>query len=300
MAEEIFESSAVANGVRFHYGAAGRGPLVLLVHGFPERWFSWRRQVAALAAAGYRAVAFDLRGYGLSDKPAGGYDIANLTRDVAALVRALGEDRATLVGHDWGGAITWETVSRHPEVVSRFAVLNCPHPWVLRRALVTSGQLAKSWYILLFNVPWLPERLIARDHGVFIERLFRDFAVDRRNFTPELLAPFRDSVATPAAVTPMLAYYRQVVRDALTPGSMPRPPMIDRPGMLLWAEEDKALGLDLLAPHSRVARDLRIQRLPGVGHFAQQEQPELVNRHLLQWLADTEFSPARSASPPSA
>ena len=301
MTEAINESSVVANGVRFHYGTQGRGPLVLLVHGFPERWFSWRWQIPALAAAGYRVVAPDLRGYGLSDKPHDGYGITNLASDIAQMIRALGEDEATVIGHDWGGAITWETVSRHPEVVTRYGVINCPHPEVMRRTLLSStAQLRRSWYMFAFNIPWLPERLIARDGGSAVAKMFRGMAVDRSNFTREAMAPFCESVARQEAVTPMLAYYRQAIRAAARPSSIAPYPIIEKPGLLLWAEEDKALGLELLAPHSRVARDLRIQRIPQCGHFCTQEQPETVNRHLLRWLEETRaVTPGRSASPPS-
>ncbi len=277
-----------ANGVRFHCVSAGTGPLVLLVHGFPERWFSWRAQLSALAAAGYRAVAPDLRGYGLSEKPASGYEITNLAKDVASLVRALGEDRGVVVGHDWGGAITWEAASRHPDAVARFAVLNCPHPEVMRRTFLrSSAQLRRSWYMFAFLLPWLPERLLSRDGGAVLEAMFRDMAVDRANFTAEHVAPFRESVARAADITPMLAYYRRALRSAATPGTVAPYPVIEQPGLLLWAEEDKALGLELLAPHTRVARNLRIERIPGCGHFVQQEQPDAVNAHLLRWLRET-------------
>jgi pimeloyl-ACP methyl ester carboxylesterase len=293
MSEAIIESSVAANGVRLHYATVGSGPLVVLVHGFPERWFSWRAQMSAIAAAGYRVAALDLRGYGLSDKPAEGYEIANLARDIAAFIRALGADEATVIGHDWGGGITWETVSRHPEVVARFAVLNCPHPSVLRRAVLTSpAQRARSWYMFFFNVPWLPERLISRDHGAQVARMFHTMAVDRSRFTPEAMEPYRESVARPADVTPMLAYYRRAIRQAFTPGAVSPYPVIDRPGLLLWAEGDQALGLELLAPHTRFARDLRIQRIPACGHFLMQEQPELVSRHLVHWLDETRVTPA--------
>ncbi len=301
MAEPILESSVLANGVRFHYGTQGQGPLVLLVHGFPERWFSWRWQIPALAAAGYRVVAPDLRGYGLSDKPPGGYEITNLARDIAQMIRALGEDQATLIGHDWGGALTWETVSRHPEVVSRYGVINCPHPAVMRRAFLSStAQLRRSWYMFAFNLPWLPERLIARDGGAAVEKMFHAMAVDRSRFTSEEMAPFCRSVADPESVTPMLAYYRQAIRQALQPWKVAPYPVIEKPGLLLWAEEDKALGLELLAPHSRFAHNLRIQRISGCGHFCTQEQPEAVNRYLLHWLEETAITPGRSSAPPSA
>lgn len=297
MSEALVESSVVANGVRFHYAAQGDGPMVLMVHGFPERWFSWRHQIPALAAAGYRVVAPDLRGYGLSDKPADGYEITNLARDLAGIIAALGEDTATVIGHDWGAALTWEVASRHPGRVSRYAALNCPHPAVMRDALLGSGsQLRKSWYMFMFNLPWLPERLVSRDNAAAIGRLFRTMAVDPTRFTPEVIAQYRESASTPEKVAPMLAYYRAVVRSALAVEPYPK---LEQPGLLLWAEEDKVLGTELLAPHSRYARDLRIERIPRCGHFLQQEQPEAVNAHLLRWLEDTRVTAPRSAASPS-
>ncbi len=284
---ELREAQVEANGVRFHYAAQGEGPLLLLLHGFPERWFSWKKQIPALAAEGYRVVAPDLRGYGETERPAGGYDVPNLALDVASLVAALGHESATVIGHDWGGALTWEVASRHPERVSRYAVLNCPHGYVLTRALVSSPeQLKKSWYMFAFQLPWLPERMISRDRGRAVQEMFLGMAVDRGNFTPELIEPFRESVADPAAVSPMLAYYRAAIRGGLT--RVPaRPAVIEQPGLLLWAEEDKALGTELIAGHVEVARDLRVERIPGCGHFVQQERPDEVNARLARWLRET-------------
>lgn len=284
---EIREAEVEANGVRFHFAEQGEGPLVMLVHGFPERWFSWKKQIPAIAAAGYRVVAPDLRGYGQTERPADGYDVATLARDLASLITALGHEDATVIGHDWGGALTWEVAWRHPERVSRYAVLNCPHHYVMSKTLLSSAsQLKKSWYMLAFQLPWLPERVISRARGEAVERMFLGMAVDRTNFTPELIRPFRESVADPAAVSPMLAYYRSAVRAGLS--RLPtRPPVIEQPGLLLWAEDDQALGLELLAGHVEVARDLRVERIPRCGHFVQQERPEEVNAHLLRWLRDT-------------
>src|SRR6201985_3686343 len=120
--------SVTANGARFHVASLGEGPLVLLLHGFPEFWWSWRHQLVALADAGYHAVAPDLRGYGASDKPPRGYDAPTLAADVAGIVRSLGERDAVIVGHDWGGHLAWSVAALHPSVVRRIAVLSVPHP----------------------------------------------------------------------------------------------------------------------------------------------------------------------------
>lgn len=281
------ESSVVAGGVRFHYATAGRGPLVLLLHGFPERWFSWRAQIPALAAEGYRVVAPDLRGYGLSDKPASGYEITDLAQDVVSLVTALGEETATVVGHDWGGAIAWEAAARHPARVARVAVLNCPHPAVMNHVLRRSwDQFVRSGYMLFFNLPWLPERLIARDRGRSILRMFHGNAVHPEAFSRETLEALRESVASPDDVRPMLEYYRRSVRRALR-GALPPYPVIQQPALLLWAERDVVLGNKLIAPHTRVARDLTIRRIVDCGHFVQQERPDAVNALLAEWLRAT-------------
>jgi pimeloyl-ACP methyl ester carboxylesterase len=278
------EASVVAGGVRFHYATAGRGPLILLLHGFPERWFSWRAQIPALAAEGYRVVAPDLRGYGLSDKPASGYEITDLAQDVVCLIHALGEASATVIGHDWGGAITWEAAARYPACVARCAVLNCPHPAVMREvALHSWDQFRRSWYMLFFNLPWLPERLIARDRGRALVGIFRRASVHPEKFTPEVLEAFRDSVATPDDVSPMLAYYRRSVRRALGSG-LPPYPLVRQPTLLLWGERDTALSTRLIAPHTRYASDLTLRRVPNCGHFIQQECADTVNALLATWL----------------
>src|SRR5579884_3024966 len=152
---------ASVNGVRLHYVEAGRGPLVVLLHGFPEFWYSWRHQIPALAAAGFRVLAPDLRGYNESDKPPGvaAYGLERVAGDVAALVRHAGERRAAVVGHDWGGGIAWWLAMHRPDVVGRLAVLNAPHPAAFRRELRTPGQLLRSWYVFFFQLPALPEWL---------------------------------------------------------------------------------------------------------------------------------------------
>jgi epoxide hydrolase 4 len=152
--------------VRLHYVEAGEGPLVVLLHGFPEFWFSWRFQIPALVAAGFRVVAPDMRGYNLSSKPrrASAYDTDRLAADLRDLIRERGCERAFVAGHDWGAGVAWITAMNHPEVIERLAILNMPHPRRMHQGLRTPRQLVKSWYILFFQLPWLPE-LSARASG---------------------------------------------------------------------------------------------------------------------------------------
>jgi pimeloyl-ACP methyl ester carboxylesterase len=152
----------VAAGVRLHYVEAGTGPLVVLLHGFPEFWFSWRHQLPALANAGFRVVAVDQRGYNLSDKPRGldAYRTSVLAQDVARVIERLGVDRASVVGHDWGGGIAWTFAMGYPERLDRLAILNAPHPGTFVRHLGSPRQLRKSWYLFFFQLPWLPEVLL--------------------------------------------------------------------------------------------------------------------------------------------
>src|SRR5690242_12831972 len=144
--------------VRLHVADAGNGPLVVLLHGFPEFWYTWRRQIPALAQAGFHAVAPDMRGYNLSDKPAGvrAYRVPALVEDVAGLIRACGAARATVIGHDWGGLVAWAFAMEHPEMLDRLVILNSPHPRAMARAIRTPRQFLKSWYMMFFQIPWLP------------------------------------------------------------------------------------------------------------------------------------------------
>ncbi len=169
------------NGTRLHVAVAGTGPLVLLVHGFPEFWWSWRHQLTALADAGYRAVACDLRGYGASDKPPRGYDVYTLASDLAGLIRALGEQDAIFVGQDCGGFLGWATAVLHPEVIRRLVVVGAPHPLRMRQAIFgeLSTQMRASSYLLGFQLPWRPERQLVRDDAALVADLMRRWSGPR-------------------------------------------------------------------------------------------------------------------------
>ena len=183
----------------------------MLLHGFPEFWYGWRQQIQPLAAAGFRVVAPDTRGYNLSSKPDGvkAYDIGLLAADIRDLIHERGAESALLVGHDWGGSIAWATAMNHPEVVDRLAILNAAHPRKLSQGLHHPGQLRKSWYFFFFDLPDLPETVVHANHWHF----FRHFLHDARPaFTPEETDRYVEAWSQPGAATGMINYYRSSVR----------------------------------------------------------------------------------------
>src|SRR5216110_1728818 len=194
--------TVATNGIHLHCAVDGDGPLVVLLHGFPECWYSWRHQIAALAPR-FRAVAPDLRGYNLSDKPAGvaAYALPELVADVRGLVEAFGEREAVIVGHDWGGAVAWTFAMEHPEATRRLVVMNCPHPAIFAQHLGTNRrQLARSWYMFFFQLPWLPETLLGLGHARLIADAIRRTAVRQDSLTEEDLLYLRAAAAVAAPV----------------------------------------------------------------------------------------------------
>ncbi len=273
--------------LRMHWVEKGAGPLVVLLHGFPEMWWSWRQQIDALASAGFRVIVPDQRGYGETDKR-GPYDLDTLASDVRHLVESLGaERRVKIVGHDWGGAVAWHLASKQPELVERLVVLNCPHPAVMRSALLSARslrQLRKSWYMFFFQLPFLPELLLTRNDAGELMRTFKAMAVDRSHVTEDDVRPFRDAIQRPGAASAMLGWYRAAIRSGLT-GTAPSYPPILCPTTLVWGKEDKALDFDVLVPGTDVfAPRLRVVPIEGAGHFVQSERPAAVNAALIRAL----------------
>lgn len=272
-----------ANGVRFHLVEAGQGPLVLMLHGFPEFWYSWRRQLPALAQQ-FRVVAPDLRGYNLSEKPADGYDQETLASDVPALIRALGAERAHVVGHDWGGVIAWGAALRHPEVVDKLVVLNAPHPAAYIRELRQNPrQLLKSWYIGWFQIPGVAEWSLTRNNGQGTADMFRRSTIDERAFPPEDLAAYRRAVMRPGAASAILAYYR-TLRSNMAGMSRAGQQTVQAETLLIWGMQDVALVPSLTDDLEQWAPRLRVARIPDAGHWVQHERPDEVNRLLLDAL----------------
>ncbi len=278
------------NGTRLHVAECGSGPLVLLVHGFPEFWWSWRHQLTALAAAGYRAVACDLRGYGASDKPPRGYDVFTLSADLAGLIRALGERQAILVGQDVGGFIAWTTATLHPDVVARLVVSAAPHPLRMRRAIFGDlrGQLPASSYLLGFQLPWRPERELVKDDAALVGKLLRRWGGP--GFPdPETDARNREAMQIPGVAHSAMEYYRWVFRSAFRPDGwrMVRRmrELVSCPTLQLHGALDTCV-LPAAAEESGsyVAAPYTLRMLPDAGHFLAQEAPDTVNAALLDWL----------------
>ncbi len=273
--------------LRMHYVERGKGPLVVLLHGFPEVWWSWRHLIAPLADAGFRVVAPDLRGYGETDKH-GPYDLDTVTNDVCMLIESLGDGpRAHVVGHDWGGALAWHLASTRSTHCLSLAVLNCPHPAALNDVGLTHlSQLKRSLYILFFQLPGLPEWVLTRNDAAEIVRTLRGNAIDTTHFSEEELRPLRDAIQKPGAATAMLGWYRAAMAGVVKRRGKPVAyPMIRARSMLIWGLEDRALGFeDLVPPTRKYVEALRVEPIPNCGHFVHAEQPERVTALLLDFL----------------
>ena len=258
---------------------AGEGALVVLLHGFPELSHSWRRQIPALANAGYRAVAPDMRGYGESDAPpdVADYALPALVGDIAGLIRAEGADSAHVVGHDWGGSVAWAIASRMPQLVRSLCILNSPHPVASAEARRIPEQQQKSWYMLLFQFPGVAEKWLSNDDFANLRRFVFDTAAPA-TFPPADQAVFCDALGRPGRLTAALNYYRANIPPESWLRPPPDLPPVDVPTTIIWAEGDAYMsGLLLDLSVKKVAGPLHVERLPGVSHWVQQEVPDTVN-----------------------
>ncbi|MDX2099737.1 MAG: alpha/beta hydrolase [Leptolyngbyaceae cyanobacterium bins.59] len=269
------------NGIKLHYVTQGNGPLVLMLHGFPEFWYSWRHQIPEFAKD-YKVVALDLRGYNESDKPTdrAAYVMDEFIRDVWGVIHGLGYDRCTLVGHDWGGIIAWNFAYAHPQMVSQLIILNVPHPAKFSEGLRTPQQLFRSSYLFVFQLPGVPELLLqANDYGA-IESVLKGTAVNKDAFTQADLEAYKDAAAKRGALTAMLNYYRNLLHQHVFQDWR----VLEVPTLMIWGEEDKALGKELTYGTENYVRDFHIHYIPNCGHWVQQEQPELVNQYMREFL----------------
>ena len=271
----------ITNGIRMHYVMQGDGPLLILLHGFPEFWYSWRHQIPVLAQH-FTVVAPDLRGYNDTEKPRTGYRIATLLRDIVGLIKGLGYEQAVIVGHDWGGALAWQFAIRYPQMTARLIGLNAPPPWTFARELRTFKQLRKSWYIFFFQLPWLPEYILGRNHAEAIGQAIYTTALQKAAFPPDVLEHYRDAMSKPGALTASLNYYRNIFRRPASKGGGNT--MVSAPTLLIWGEQDTALDIAMTYGLEKWVPDIRVERIPDSGHWIQQEKPELVNTLMMEFL----------------
>lgn len=282
---------AEVNGIRLHYAEAGGGDnLVILLHGFPEFWYSWKKQLEALGES-FHVIAPDLRGYNLSDKPPRieDYSIDRLVADVVGLIDYFGAQRAAIVGHDWGGAVAWAVAQRHPERVSNLAVLQVP-PAAAWRANMTLKQLLRSWYMFFFQIPRLPEWLIRRDNFAAIDRTFKEKIVRKNTFSNEDVELYRKAASQPGALTGSINYYRANVFDRLfaskrTATRNAGHDLIRVPTLFIFAEQDFAIVPETVRGLAKyIEAPYREVRIPDSGHWVQNEAAAEVNAALLEFL----------------
>jgi pimeloyl-ACP methyl ester carboxylesterase len=277
--------------VRLHAAEAGEGPLVLLLHGFPEYWWAWRAQLVGLAEAGFRVVAPDLRGYGASDKPPRGYDLVTAADDAAAVVRALGETEAVVVGSDWGGLVGWTMAALHPRTVRRLVVLSMAHPRRLRAGMTDRRQRQAFRHVLGFQLPRLPERRLTRvdDDPVaeFMRRWSGPSWVHTADFA-EAVGRYRSAFRIPQAAYGAMEYFRWAGRSQLRPDGLRFARRMAAPVTAPTLQLHGALDPCVLPGTARdsgryVAGPYRWRELPGVGHFPHEEAPALVTAAIADW-----------------
>ena len=277
---ELREGYAEIGDVRLHYVEAGDdGPLIVLLHGFPDFWYGWRHQIEPLATAGFRVVAPDMRGYNLSSRPDGvaAYDSDPLSADIRGLIQERGAQSALLAGHDWGGTVAWATAMHHPEVVDRLAILNAAHPRRLLEGLHHPDQLRRSWYFFFFALPELPEAVVHADGWRFFRHFLRDASPA---LSPEEIDRYVEAWSQPGAATAMINYYRASVRTPTKRAEAALRP-IKAPTMVIWGQRDRYLGPELAEPDRDDVPNLdRVEYLPDASHWVHHDDPERVTQLL--------------------
>lgn len=273
--------------VRLHYVEAGEGPLVVLLHGFPQTHHMWRFQIPALVEAGFRVVAPDMRGYNLSDKPDGveKYRVHELARDVEHLILHLGEEKAAVVGHDWGAIVAWFVAMQYPERVEKLGILNVPHPArFFFDGFAMPKQLLKSSYMFFFQLPRLPEKAVSANGFAALRAGFRTNTVRPEAISEEAAEHYVEAISRPGALTSTINYYRALFRYPSDMRALLK--KIETPTLVIWGEQDVFLSLELAEPSPLWVPNLRVERLPDASHFVAEDRPDRVNALLLELLRE--------------
>ncbi len=285
MGEVVIEEKYLhVNGVCLHVMEAGNpeGEVLIFLHGFPEFWYGWKKQIDFFARNNYRVVAPDQRGYNLSSKPAGikDYKISDLTNDMAALIRQYGNKKVHLVGHDWGGAVAWSVATSYPELVERLIILNLPHPQVMKDTLKRlPKQMLKSWYMGFFQLPLLPEKLVGAFNFSLLSRSMRRSA-KKGTFSGEDFARYKEAWKKPGAMKAMINWYR-----AAKFSKMDMDQQVKVPVLLIWGMKDAFLSHEMARPSVEKCRDGKLEMVEDATHWVQHEKPDQVNQLIRDFIS---------------
>jgi pimeloyl-ACP methyl ester carboxylesterase len=284
---KLEEKFITTNGIKLHTVLAGSqsGVPVILLHGFPETWRCWIRQLPALVDAGFRVIVPDQRGYNLSDKPQGikNYRIDELVNDVLGLIDALDYEKVNLVGHDWGAVVAWMLAYEHPERLQRLGILNVPHPLVMRRFLQRDfEQMRRSWYAFFFQLPWLPEMGMRADDWRGAVRALRGSG-KIHTFTDEDIEKYKEAWSQPGAMTAMINWYRAAARYQ---PRWPKEMRIRVPTLMMWGMKDVALTHRMARPSKDHCDEANLILFPEATHWVQRDEADQVNHYLIDFLLD--------------
>jgi len=284
---ELEHSYIETNGIRLHVVQAGpqSGVPVVLLHGFPEFWYGWRKQIPALVAEGCRVIIPDQRGYNLSDKPKGikNYDIFMLVEDMIGLIDVLGYEKVNLVGHDWGANVAWALAIKYPERLHKLSIMNVPHPAVMNRFLKRDfEQIRRSWYAAFFQLPWIPETMLQAGDWSRAEQALRG-KNNFHSFTDEDIIKYKDAWSQLDAMTSMLNWYRAVMRYQ---PPMPKDPRVKVRTLMMWGMKDFALSHRMARPSMDYVDDGNLILFPDATHWVQHDAADEVNHYLIDFIFD--------------
>lgn len=283
-----FEHSYIeTNGIRLHVVQAGpkSGIPIILLHGFPEFYYGWRKQIPALVEAGCRVIIPDQRGYNLSDKPKGvrAYGVYTLVEDILGLINALEYEKVNLVGHDWGAVVAWVLANKYPERLQKLGIMNVPHPAVMRRFLLRDfEQMRRSLYVYFFQLPWLPEAGFRATDWRGAERALRNTSKPG-SFTEEDIKKYKEAWSQPGAMTAMLNWYRAVIRYM---PALPEDPRIKVPTLMMWGLQDFALSHRMARPSMDYVDEGNLILFPEATHWVHLDAADEVNHYLVDFVLD--------------